>query len=122
MSQDLEKPLAEIRIYQDSEEMKWSTASQAELLDEEMEDMDDEEENMYDSYDRVERENLSEDLARIKLVQYLEGLEKDDRLVNFATRVDIEQDVLEAWKPPVNSSSHWSFIFTNLHRIPASSD
>ena len=69
MSQNLEKPLAEIRIYQDSEEMKWSTASQAELLDEEMEDMDDEEENMYDSYDRVERENLSEDLARIKLAQ-----------------------------------------------------
>ena len=66
MSQDLERPLAEIRIYQDSEEMKWSTASQAELLDE---DMDDEEENMYDSYDRVERENLSEDLARIKLAQ-----------------------------------------------------
>ena len=102
--------------------MKWSTASQAELLDEELEDMDDEEENMYDSYDRIERETLSEDLARIKLVQYLEGLEKDDRLVNFATRVDIEQDVLEAWKPPVNSSSHWSSIFTNLHRMPASSD
>ena len=47
MSQDLERPLPEIRIYQDSEKMKWSMASQAELLDEELEDMDDEEENMY---------------------------------------------------------------------------
>ena len=75
-------------------------------MDEELEDMDDEEENMYDSYDRIERETLSEDLARIKLAQYLKGLEKADRLVNFATRVDIEQDVLEAWKPPVNSSFH----------------
>ena len=99
MSQDLERPLAEIRIYQDSEEMKWSTTSQAELLDEELEDMDDEEEDMYDSYDRIERAALSEDLAKIKLTQYLQGLEgKDDRLVNFPTRVDIEHDALEAWK------------------------
>ena len=99
MSQDLERPLAEIRIYQDSEEMKWSTASQAELLDKELEDMNDEEENMYDSYDRIERAALSEDFAKIKLTQYLQGLEeKDDRLVNFPTRVDIEHDALEAWK------------------------
>ena len=98
----LVRPLVEIRIHEDSEEMKWSTISQAELLellDEDLEDMADEEETVYDLHDETEREALSEDLAKTKLTEYLQEIEgKDERLVNFHTRVDIEHNALEAWK------------------------
>ena len=99
MSQDLTRPSAEIRIHQDSEETKWSTTSQEELLGEELEDMDAKEQDMYDSYDRIERAALSEDFAKIKLTQYLQTIEsKEDKMINFPTRVDIEHDAMEAWK------------------------
>ena len=99
MSQSLKRPSTDIRTDQDSEGTRWSMASLVDLLDEELEDMNDAEEHLYDSYDRIERAALSEDFARIKLTQYLQGLEdKDDRLVNFPVRVNIELDALEAWK------------------------
>ena len=98
----LVRPLADIRIHEDSEEMTWSTISQAELLellDEDLEDVANEEQIVYDSHDETDKEALSEDLAKTKLTEYLQGLEeKDDRLVNFHTRVDIEHSALEAWK------------------------
>ena len=98
----LEKPLEEIRIHEDSEEMSWSTTSQAELLqslDQDLEDMANAEETMYDLHDEIEKEASSEDLAKTKLAEYLQEIEgKDERLVNFHTRVDIEHNALEAWK------------------------
>ena len=75
MSQDFERPLVDIRIDQDSEETKWSMASLADLLDEEMEDMDEQQRAAWMAGKEEENNQVEEDLA--DLLEISSRMEKE---------------------------------------------